>query len=440
MAGPVRQPINLKSLEKYIDSNVPEIKTPLQIKQFGFGQSNPTYQLIDTNGRKYVMRKKPPGKLISKTAHKVDREYRIIHALEQTDVPVPKAYCLCMDDSVIGSAFYIMEFLDGRIFEEPHMPEVSVEERQEMWKDAIRTLAKLHRIDPKSIGLSTYGKPTGFYDRQIATFSTLNEAQGATKDIENGQLVGKVPHSDFFASFFKNKATQPKDRGTLVHGDFKIDNLVYHKTEPRVIGILEYVPCSSCFKCSTANITVVGKCQQSATHSLTFAVSSSHTRSQTAPPFSAAIAASSFAHRTCWLGCQPVHKTSSFTAKSRATRLRMIFRGELHSPCSGTPSFSKALRLDMHKGKQAQIRHIKLGRKWALVLKSHVAWSKRLKVTLAMFEVDYNYLKSANTCPAFINVSVQCHFVVQTSLSWLVCYIGHSVFLHLWSSLLRRII
>lgn len=239
MAGPVRQPIDLKSLEKYIDSNVPEIKTPLQIKQFGFGQSNPTYQLIDRTGRKYVMRKKPPGTLISKTAHKVDREYRIIHALEQTDVPVPKAYCLCMDDNVIGSAFYIMEFLDGRIFEEPHMPEVSPEERLEMWKDAIRTLAKLHRLDPKSIGLGTYGKPTGFYNRQIATFSTLNDAQGAVKDVESGQLVGKVPHSDYFIDYFKNQATQPKDRGTLVHGDFKIDNLVYHKTEPRVIGILE---------------------------------------------------------------------------------------------------------------------------------------------------------------------------------------------------------
>jgi aminoglycoside phosphotransferase (APT) family kinase protein len=119
------------------------------------------------------------------------------------------------------------------------MPEVSPEERLEMWKDAIRTLAKLHRIDPKSVGLGEYGKPTGFYNRQIATFSTLNEAQGATRDIESGQSVGKVPHSDYFIDFFRNPATQPKDRGTLVHGDFKIDNLVYHKTEPRVIGILE---------------------------------------------------------------------------------------------------------------------------------------------------------------------------------------------------------
>jgi aminoglycoside phosphotransferase (APT) family kinase protein len=101
--------------------------------QFGFGQSNPTYQLIAADGQKFVMRKKPPGKLLSKTAHKVEREYKIIHALEQTDVPVPKAYCLCEDSSVIGTAFYIMEFLDGRIFTDPTFPDVTAEERTELY-------------------------------------------------------------------------------------------------------------------------------------------------------------------------------------------------------------------------------------------------------------------------------------------------------------------
>jgi aminoglycoside phosphotransferase (APT) family kinase protein len=100
--------------------------------QFGFGQSNPTYQITDSTGMKYVMRKKPPGKLLSKTAHQVEREYRIIHALENTDFPVPKTYCLCEDVSVIGTAFYIMEFLDGRIIEDPTMPGVTPEERNEM--------------------------------------------------------------------------------------------------------------------------------------------------------------------------------------------------------------------------------------------------------------------------------------------------------------------
>jgi aminoglycoside phosphotransferase (APT) family kinase protein len=132
-----------------------------------------------------------------------------------------------------------MEFLDGRIFEEAHIPSVSAEERKEMWEDAIRTLGKLHAVIPSEVGLGNFGRNGGFYGRQIKTFTTLNEAQGNVKDIETGKQVGQVPHSDAFLAFFKNPATQPIDRATLVHGDFKIDNLVYHKTEPRVIGILE---------------------------------------------------------------------------------------------------------------------------------------------------------------------------------------------------------
>ncbi|KAF2841030.1 APH-domain-containing protein [Patellaria atrata CBS 101060] len=240
MAGPVRQPIDLKVLERYINVTVPEIKTPLSIKQFGFGQSNPTYQLTDKTGKKYVMRKKPPGKLLSKSAHKVEREYRIIHALEQTDVPAPKAYCLCTDDSVVGTPFYIMEFLDGRIITEPHMPEVSPEDRREMWHDAVRTLARLHRLNPKSIGLETFGKPSGFYNRQIATFTVLGKNQASAVDLESKEPVGPIPHMTELAEFFKEIRYQPEDRAVPIHGDYKIDNLVFHKTEPRVIGILDW--------------------------------------------------------------------------------------------------------------------------------------------------------------------------------------------------------
>lgn len=123
MAGRVRQPIDVKSLEAYLQSNVPDISLPLDVKQFGYGQSNPTYLLTSKfTGTGYVLRKKPPGKLLSQTAHKVEREYRIIKALEFTDVPVPKTYCLCEDSNVIGTPFYIMEFLKGRIFEDATMP------------------------------------------------------------------------------------------------------------------------------------------------------------------------------------------------------------------------------------------------------------------------------------------------------------------------------
>ncbi|KAF2869322.1 kinase-like domain-containing protein [Massariosphaeria phaeospora] len=240
MAGVVRQPIDLASLERYITSNVPEITVPLDVKQFGYGQSNPTYQLTDKTGKKYVLRKKPPGKLLSKTAHKVDREYRIIHALEKTDVPVPKTFCLCQDEDVIGTDFYIMEFLDGRIFEDPALPEVTPEERTKMWHSAITTLAKFHRVVPKDVGLENYGKPSGFYNRQISTFNTISKAQGATVDKDTGVPVGKIPHQDAIVEFFSDPKTQPKDRSSFVHGDYKIDNVVFHKTEPRVIGILDW--------------------------------------------------------------------------------------------------------------------------------------------------------------------------------------------------------
>ncbi|CAK4033234.1 acyl- dehydrogenase IBR3 [Lecanosticta acicola] len=240
MAGPIRQQIDLDSLAKYIDQTVPKIKTPLDVKQFGYGQSNPTYLLTDSTGAKYVMRKKPPGKLLSKTAHQVDREFRIISAMQNTDVPVPKAMCLCQDDSVIGTAFYIMSFLNGRIFADPSLPDVSASDRTKMWKSAVTTLAKFHRIPPKSVGMSDFGRPDNFYNRQIKTFATLSVAQAETKDIETGKPVGKIPHYDDMVEFFRNPAYQPRDRGTFVHGDYKIDNVVFHKTEPYVIGVLDW--------------------------------------------------------------------------------------------------------------------------------------------------------------------------------------------------------
>ncbi|UKZ77500.1 hypothetical protein TrVFT333_005222 [Trichoderma virens FT-333] len=239
MAGAVRQPIDEKAFAKFIDENVPVIKTPIDLKQFGFGQSNPTYQITDATGKRYVMRKKPPGKLLSKTAHKVEREYRALHALETTDVAVPKTYCLCEDDSVIGTPFYIMEFLDGRIFEDFLMPGVSSADRTALWKEAIQTLARLHAVDVAKVGLDKFGKANGFYSRQTQTWATICTSQSKAVDIETKEPVGQLPHFDELVGFFKDERLQPKDRATLVHGDFKIDNLVFHKTEPRVIGILE---------------------------------------------------------------------------------------------------------------------------------------------------------------------------------------------------------
>ncbi|KAL2113845.1 hypothetical protein VUR80DRAFT_1970 [Thermomyces stellatus] len=245
MAGSIRHPIDQAKLERYLNEAVPEIKTPLEIKQFGFGQSNPTYQLTSIpTGTRYVLRKKPPGKLLSKAAHKVEREYRVMKALGEADgdrrVPVPRMYCLCEDEAVLGTPFYVMAFLDGRIFEDFSIPGVTPEERTAMWEAAVRTLATLHSIPPSSVGLSTFGKPSDFYPRQIQTWSTICEAQSAVRDVDSGEPVGPLPHMQDLVAYFSDRKKQPADRCTLVHGDYKIDNLVFHKTEPRVIGILDW--------------------------------------------------------------------------------------------------------------------------------------------------------------------------------------------------------
>ncbi|KAL7627427.1 hypothetical protein AAE478_001620 [Parahypoxylon ruwenzoriense] len=266
MAGEVRHPIDTKALERYLSDNVPEIKVPLEVKQFGFGQSNPTYQLTSIpTGSHFVLRKKPAGKLLSQAAHKVEREYRIIRALgaHPTGVPVPRAFCLCEDASVLGTPFYVMSFVGGRIFEDPAMPDAkSPGERTLLWKAAVEALAALHRVDPEAVGLGSFGgggkkrsssssssNPSskssssgkgGFYDRQLATWSQICAAQARTRDIETGEPVGALPHMEELLAYFSDASLQPRDRATLVHGDYKIDNLVFAAGEARVAGILDW--------------------------------------------------------------------------------------------------------------------------------------------------------------------------------------------------------
>ena len=177
--------------------------------------------------------------MLSKTAHRIDREHRIIRALAGTKVPVPRTYCLCENTEVLGTAFYIMEYLDGRIFEDASFPGVSERERTQMWRDAVQVLARLHGIQPDSVGLADYGKASGFYNRQLKTLSAISASQAGVVDVETGRVVGKLPHFNETVTFLGEPANQPSSRSTLIHGDFKIDNLVYHKTKPEVIGILE---------------------------------------------------------------------------------------------------------------------------------------------------------------------------------------------------------
>ncbi|KAF9102658.1 hypothetical protein BGX27_010920 [Mortierella sp. AM989] len=225
-------------LEPFLQKNIAGFAVPVKVSQFKLGQSNPTYLLADANGKRYVLRKKPAGALMSSTAHAVEREFRILKALgEKSNVPVPKVYTLCEDSSVIGTPFYVMEFLEGRIFSDITLKKLPFEERRHCWISAIDTLAKLHKVDYVSIGLESYGKPSGFYSRQITSLSKVSAVQAATKSAE-GVEVGPIAGIDELTSWLKKY--EVKDSTSIVHGDYKIDNLVFHPTEPRVIGILDW--------------------------------------------------------------------------------------------------------------------------------------------------------------------------------------------------------
>lgn len=193
------------------------------------------------DGQRFVMRKKPPGRLVSKTAHKVEREYRIMRALAGTDVAVPRTYCLCEDEAVIGTPFYLMQFLDGRIIEDPAMGGVAPAERTAMWRAAVETLARLHAVDYRAAGLDDFGRASGFYARQVRTWRAICERQEAVADVDTGEAVGRLTHFERLVDFFADAARQPRERTTLVHGDYKMDNIVFDKTEPRVLGVLECV-------------------------------------------------------------------------------------------------------------------------------------------------------------------------------------------------------
>ncbi|SNX88104.1 related to Phosphotransferase enzyme family domain protein [Melanopsichium pennsylvanicum] len=247
--GEVRHAFDVQALNAYLEANVTAIATPVNVKQFSFGQSNPTYILFDRNHVRYVLRKKPPGSLLSSTAHAVEREYRILKSLHTYTaslapnspdrVPVPKVFCLCEDNNIVGTAFYIMEFINGRIFEDYRFLQLPKSQRTLCWMSAIDTLAALHRISPSCIGLADYGKSSGFYTRQMKSLAKVSAIQSQVEEKHTpGKKVGRLPGIEKFLAWFENN--MPKDQNTIVHGDYKIDNLIFHPTEPRVIGILDW--------------------------------------------------------------------------------------------------------------------------------------------------------------------------------------------------------
>jgi len=220
--------LNVENLQKYLEANIPDFGTIQECSKFAGGQSNPTF-LVRTEKSKYVLRRKPPG-LLLKSAHAVDREYRVMKALEGTGVPVPKMYVLCDDDSVIGSMFYVMEFMDGRILWNGALPEQAPAERGAMYEDMVRVLAAMHKVDLEKAGLSDYGRPGNYFERQIKRWTEQYRASETDKKPGMEKLMEWLP------------ANVPADDGqvALSHGDYRIDNLVFHKTEPRIIAVLDW--------------------------------------------------------------------------------------------------------------------------------------------------------------------------------------------------------
>src|SRR6202011_4161507 len=200
---------------------------PLSVLQFKGGQSNPTYRL-DTPGQSYVLRRKPFGKLLP-SAHAVDREFRVISALYKAGFPAARPYALCIDDDVIGSMFYIMAMVEGRVLWNGALPNCSREERGAIYRSEIETLAKLHQYDPAKIGLGDYGKPGNYFARQVDRWSKQYRASETQHIPEFEKLAGWLP-----------KTVPEQKRVSVVHGDYRLDNMIFHPTEPRVLAVLDW--------------------------------------------------------------------------------------------------------------------------------------------------------------------------------------------------------
>src|SRR5579872_3957634 len=215
-------------LAAWLADHVPGCRGRVTVEQFKGGQSNPTYLLRLADGRRLVLRRKPPGKLLP-SAHAVDREYRIISALARTDVPVARAHALCMDDAVIGTAFYVMDHVEGRVFWEPTLPDLRRDERGAIYDALNDVIARLHRVDYQAIGLGDYGRPGNYVRRQIERWTKQYRASETEPIASMDRLIEWLPQH------------VPEDDETrIVHGDYRLDNVIFHPTEPRILAVLDW--------------------------------------------------------------------------------------------------------------------------------------------------------------------------------------------------------
>jgi aminoglycoside phosphotransferase (APT) family kinase protein len=215
------------ALWKYLQQHLEDFSIPAQLRQFQGGQSNPTY-LIETPTKKFVLRKKPPGKLLP-SAHAIEREYRILRALPETEVPVPRARLLCEEPDIIGTAFYLMDHVDGRVITSVTLPNLTPSERRAIYTDYARIAAKLHAVDYKACGLADFGKPEGYVARQLDRWT---KQYLASKTEENADMAALIA--------WLGSHLPANDETAIVHGDYRIGNTILDRTEPRIIAVLDW--------------------------------------------------------------------------------------------------------------------------------------------------------------------------------------------------------
>ncbi len=219
--------IDEQKLFEYLSDTVADFAGPMRVEQFKGGQSNPTYKLSAASGN-YVLRRKPPGKLLP-SAHAVDREYRIISALHKEGFPVPRPHVLCEDESIIGTMFYVMDCVDGRIFWEPGLPQCDKAERVEIYDRMNATIARLHTLDYAAMGLTDFGKPGNYFARQISRWSKQYFASETEKILPMNQLIEWLPEN-----------IPEEDSASIVHGDYRLDNMIIDSNGPDTIAVLDW--------------------------------------------------------------------------------------------------------------------------------------------------------------------------------------------------------
>ena len=221
------------ALSAWLEKNLEGFAGPLSVEMFKGGQSNPTYKLI-TPGQSYVMRAKPgPVAKLLPSAHAIEREFAVMSGLQGTDVPVPRMYVLCEDESVIGRAFYVMEFMQGRVLWDQSLPGMTPEERKAIYNESNRVIAALHTVKFAERGLASYGKPGNYFERQIGRWSKQYVASITQTIEEMDKLMAWLPAH-------MPASARDENRVSIVHGDFRLDNLMFHPTEPRVIAVLDW--------------------------------------------------------------------------------------------------------------------------------------------------------------------------------------------------------